>query len=95
MKATSHRVYRPNKIAQGMSETYERSKKSRLYGRFHKGDKHDVLMLLVRGTCDPSATSMRAIGKKRCPCCNGTGRSGYELTDTGKRKLARMRKERG
>ena len=84
------RVYRPNKIAQGMSDTWERSKGRRGYRGVIQS--HDVLRLLVYGTCDPLANSMRPIGKSKCPCCNGTGRAGYHLTDSGKLRLRKLRR---
>lgn len=86
MKAT-----RPNKRAQGITDTLERQRKA---GTF-RGYKNDTTpVLAVRGTTDVLGTSMRSVGKERCPCCSGTGRGKYALTDKGKRRLQQLRKKR-
>ena len=85
------RQVRPNKRAQGITNTLERQRKC---GTF-RGYKNDTTPILaVRGTTDVLGTSMRAIGKARCSCCGGTGRGDYELTDKGKRRLLQLRKKR-
>lgn len=85
------RQIRPTKNAAGMSFTAER-KASMGKGRNYKG--YDPLRLMVYGTCDPLATSIPAIGKRKCPTCNGTGRHGYELSERGKLRLRLLRKKR-
>ena len=85
------RDVRGNAIANGMTYTLER-KASMGKGRTYK--TMDTPRLAVHGTCDPLASSIRAIGKARCPCCNGTGRAGYELTAIGKARLDKLRRKR-
>jgi len=82
---------RPNKLAAGLSATLER-KAAMGKGRTYK--TMDTARLAVHGTLDPLASTMRAVGKAKCPCCNGTGRAGYELTETGKRRLRKLRLKR-
>lgn len=85
------RMVRGNRLANGISATLERQREA---GK-HRGYKTiDTPRLAVHGTLDPLATTMRAIGKAKCPCCNGTGRAGYELTEGGKRRLAALRRKR-
>jgi len=82
---------RPNRVAAGMTFTLERQRASGTF-RGYKGP--ETARLAVHGTLDRLATSFPAIGKARCPCCNGTGRAGYELSDAGRRRLQRLRRER-
>lgn len=79
---------RPTKLAAGISYTLERQ---RGFGTFRGHGSTDVLHLAVKGTTDPLATTFGSIAKKRCACCGGTGRVGYELTKVGQRRLAKLR----
>jgi hypothetical protein len=84
---------RPTKGAKGMTDTLERQRKMGKWRGKYKTTA--TAALAVRGTLDPLGTSMRAVAKSKCPCCNGTGRGKYELTDVGKRQLMKLRRTRG
>ncbi len=85
---------RPNRLAAGVSATLDRQ---RAYGTWRGRYSSDAtLSLAVYGTCDPLARkAFPAIAKGKCPCCNGSGRVGYVMTDKGKARLARLRKGKG
>lgn len=86
------RKVRGNRNAAGMTYTLERQ---RAAGTFRGYSSDATPRLAVRGTLDTLATSMGSIAKARCPCCGGSGRKGYELTATGKRRLAALRRKGG
>jgi len=86
-----YRRVRPTRAAAGLSATIERQ---RAAGTRRGDGTHDAVRLAVHGTCDPLASTMRSIAKGKCPCCAGTGRAGYELSDKGRRRLRVLRAAR-
>jgi len=63
-------------------------------------DEHDAIVnrLLVHGTTDTMGRGRIYVvttrGGNPCPCC-GTPVKKYRLTDQGKKRLLRLRKEKG
>jgi len=81
---------RGNRLANGVTATFQRQRR---IGKPHDKTTVDALRLAVHGTCDILASTMQTIGKARCPCCNGTGRYGYQLTAKGKMRLAALKRK--
>jgi|CXWL01.1.fsa_nt_gi hypothetical protein len=79
-------VVRPSRLAAGMSATSYRS------GHSLQGD---ALSLAVRGSIQTPALRFCIASQKRppCPCCGLVG-TGLVLNDSGRRKLAALRRGR-
>ncbi len=89
---------RPNKLALGMTRTWERTKdRLRPIGTPRAQLSDDALSLVVKGTND-KLTWMhhhyytQRVDAKPCQCC-GHVRKVWRLNDKGRRKLATMRKK--
>lgn len=96
--ANGIQLQRPNKIARGMTETFNRAHSPAFLGRAHKGTgKHSDIAgrLSVRGTLDKLHGLSFCVKRLLCPCCRSTNAGPLVLNDHGRLRLRAARRRAG
>ena len=88
LKTKTHH-YRPNRLARGMTETWERSKRSQgTHPNFRSKLSDDALSLVVKGTTDKTGAGfqfrIKRVKGELCHCCGQPKPRLARLNDSGK-----------